>query len=123
MQTQVPLPVTSPEKSKHTYLPTYDRHIVVSPGVRSGKPRISGRRITVADIATWVLQQNQSVNDLVQEYNLTPAQIYAALTYYYDHRAEIDQREAEDLAAAEALWQRFPSKLQAKLISYAIHHH
>ena len=112
MQTQVSSPAASPAKVKRTHLPTYDRHIVVSPGVRSGKPRIIGRRITVADIAMWVIEQNQSVNDLVQEYNLTQAQIYAALSYYYDHRAEIDQREAQDLAAAEALRQRYPSKLK-----------
>ena len=113
MQTQVSS--RQQPKVKRKVVSTYERHIVVTPGVRGGKPRVTGRRITVADIATWCLQQNRSVNELVQEFDLTYAQIYAALTYYYDHRAEIDQREAADLAAAAALKQRYPSKLQSKL--------
>ncbi|MGB0383490.1 MAG: DUF433 domain-containing protein [Ardenticatenaceae bacterium] len=44
-----------------------------------------GRRITVADIATWHLQQDQSVNEIVEAYDLTPAQINAALAYYYSN--------------------------------------
>lgn len=96
-------------------MPTYDRHIVITPGTRGGKPRIVGRRITVADIVTWYLYQNLSVNEIAQEYDLLPVQIHAALTYYYDHQAEIDQREAADLAAVEALRQQYPSKVQAKL--------
>ena len=76
---------------------------------------MAGRRITVADIATWYLQQNRSVHELVQEFDLTHAQIHAALAYYYDHRAEIDEREAADLTTAEAIKQQYPSKLQTKL--------
>ena len=93
----------------------HDRHIVITPGTRGGKPRVAGRRITVADIATWYLQQNRSVHELVQEFDLTHAQIHAALAYYYDHRAEIDEREAADLTTAEAIKQQYPSKLQTKL--------
>jgi len=115
MQTPTSSPSGPQPKVKPKVVPTYDRHIVVTPGVRSGKPRIVGRRITVADIATWHLQQNQPINEIAQEFDLTHAQIYAALTYYYDHRAELDQREAADLAAAEGLKQRYPSKLQVKL--------
>ena len=93
---------------KRKVVRTYDQHIVISPGIRAGKPRVIGRRITVADIATWHLQQNLPIHELVQEFDLTPAQVYAALTYYYDHQAEIDQREAADLAEVERLRQRYP---------------
>ena len=94
---------------------TYDHHITSTPGTRGGKPRIVGRRITVGDVATWYLQQNQSVDEIVRDYDLTHAQVHAALAYYYDHRAEIDTREAEDSAKAETLRQRYPPKLPARL--------
>jgi hypothetical protein len=56
-----------------------------------------------------------SVDEIVKDYDLSHAQVHAALAYYYDHRAEIDAREATDLAEVERLRQRYPSKLQAKL--------
>lgn len=105
--------VEATTKRKRT--PSYGGHVVATPGVRSGKPRIVGRRITVADVAFWYLRQGRSIDEIAQEYNLTHAQIHAALTYYYDHRAAIDQREAADTAAAEQLKSQYPSKLQTKL--------
>ncbi|MEM6645779.1 MAG: DUF433 domain-containing protein [Bacteroidota bacterium] len=32
---------------------TIDHYIEETPAVRSGKPHIAGRRITVADVAVW----------------------------------------------------------------------
>ena len=92
-----------------------EQHIVATPDVRGGKPRIAGRRITVADIALWHLHQNWPIDDIVMEFGLTHAEVYAALAYYYDHRAELDQNEADEIADVEALKQQCPSKLQAKL--------
>jgi uncharacterized protein (DUF433 family) len=93
-------------------VPSYDQHIVVTPQVRGGKARIVGRRISVADVAMWYLRQKRSVEEIVQEYGLSHAQVHAALTYYYDHQAEIEAQEAEDVTQAEALRSRYPSKLQ-----------
>lgn len=115
MQAQISPQKNAKRASAQTILASYEPHITSSPGTRGGKPRIVGRRITVADIATWYLQQNQSVDNIVRDYDLTHAQVHAALTYYYDHRLEIDTREAEDLAEVEALKQRYPSKLHARL--------
>ena len=57
------------------------------------------------------------MDEIVNDFGLSHAQVHAALAYYYDHRTEIDAREAEDEAQAEALKSRYPSKLQAKLAS------
>ncbi len=102
-------------RSKPVILKTYDRHIVVSPGVRGGKPRVIGRRITVHDIAVLHLQQHIPAAEIAQEFDLSLAQIYAALTYYFDHRVEIDEREASENAKVESLKSLKPSKLQEKL--------
>jgi uncharacterized protein (DUF433 family) len=87
----------------------------MTPGVRAGKPRLIGHRITVADVATWYLRQSRSVDEIVNDFGLTHAQVHAALAYYYDHRTEIDAQEAEELAQADQMRSRYPSKLQAKM--------
>lgn len=80
-----------------------------------GKPRISGHRITVQDIAIWHERLGKSADEIAAEYNLTLADIYAALAYYFDHRPEIDHAIEEGQAFVEALRQMTPSKLEQKL--------
>lgn len=118
MQTQISSQQSARRVPARKTIAAYDHHITSTPGTRGGKPRIVGRRITVGDVAIWYLQQNQSVDDIVRDYDLTHAQVHAALAYYYDHRAEIDAREAADIAEVEALRQRYPSKLPARLASH-----
>lgn len=91
------------------------QHIEITPGVRGGKPRLVGTRITVSDIAIMYLKLGQSVDEIATDYNLSLASIYAALAYYYDHQAEIERQIEEDDAFAEAFQQHNSSKLQAKL--------
>jgi len=70
-------------------------HIVRTPGTLGGRPRIMGRRIAVDLIARLYCQQDTSVEELIEMYDLSPAQIHAALAYYYDHPEEIDAIIAE----------------------------
>jgi uncharacterized protein (DUF433 family) len=91
-------------------------HIVATPGICGGKPRIAGHRIRVQDIALWHERLGYSVAEIVAHYpQLTPAEVHAALAYYYDHRETIQQdiRDAEALVAA--LKEQIPSKLRQKL--------
>lgn len=90
---------------------TLDRHIVSTPGTLGGRPLIAGRRIAVIHIAAWHLQQDMSVTVICAEFNLSPSEVHVALAYYYDHRAEIDRRAAEDAAFVAALKAKTPSLL------------
>lgn len=94
---------------------TLDQHIEMTPGIVGGKPRIAGRRITVANIAIWHERMGMSVDEIAAEYDLSLADIYAALAYYFDHQAEIDQAIQDDEAFAEEMRHRYPSKLKQKL--------
>jgi uncharacterized protein (DUF433 family) len=94
---------------------TLDQHIEITPGVAGGKPRIAGHRITVRNIAVWHERFGKSADEIASEYDLTLADVYAALAYYFDHRAEIDSSIAEGEAFAEDLRQRTPSKVRQKL--------
>jgi uncharacterized protein (DUF433 family) len=94
---------------------TLDQHIEVTPGIMGGKPRIAGHRIAVQDIVIWHERLGKSVDEIATEYNLTLADVHAALAYYFDHRPEIDHAIEEGQAFAEALRQHIPSKLEQKL--------
>jgi uncharacterized protein (DUF433 family) len=91
------------------------QHIQVTPGLRGGKPHIAGTRITVSDIVILHLKLGQPVAEIAAEYDLSLADVYAALAYYFDHRAAIDRQMEEDEVYAEAFARSNPSKLQAKL--------
>lgn len=53
--------------------------------------------------------------EIAGEYDLPLGAVHAALAYYYDHRAEIDESIAEDLAFDEAFRRNNPSLLRDKL--------
>ena len=96
-------------------LETLDRHIKVTPDVASGKPRIAGRRITVQNIVIWHEWMGRSADEIATEYDLTLADVYTALAYYYDHRSEIDVAIEDGEAFVETLRQQIPSKVDQKL--------
>ena len=94
---------------------TEHQHIEITPWIAGGKPRIAGHRITVQDVAIWTGRMGQSADEIAAEHDLTLAEIHAALAYYFEHRAEIDQAIAAGNAYAEELRQRTPSKVTRKL--------
>lgn len=94
---------------------TLDRHIECTPDVAGGKPRIAGRRITVQNIVIWHERLGLGADEIATEYDLTLADVYAALAYYYDHRNEIDEAIRDGESFVEALRQRIPSKVAQKL--------
>ena len=96
---------------------TLDEHIEMTPDRAGGKPRIRGRRITVQDIAIWHERLGKTADEIAAEYDLTLADVYAALAYYFDHREDIDRRMDEDQAFAQALRACTPSKRSQKLSS------
>ncbi len=95
--------------------PALDRFIEITPGISGDKPRIAGHRITVQDVAIWHERMGLSADTIASKYDLSLAEIHAALAYYFDHRAEIDQSIREGQALAEAMRAATPSLVQQKL--------
>jgi uncharacterized protein (DUF433 family) len=95
-----------------------DRHIEMTPGVRAGKPRLTGTRISVADVVVMHLRLGQSLAEIAGKYDLDLAAAYAAMAYYYDHRAEVDRSIDEDRVFAEAFRNANPSLLQERMHSW-----
>lgn len=97
-----------------------DRHIECTDGVRGGRPRIAGTRITVGDIVLFHRRLGQSIEEIAGRFDLDLASVFAAMAFYYDHRTEVDAAIAADEAFAEAFRLRHPSVLHAKLNAMTI---
>jgi len=94
---------------------TLDQHIEVDPAIAQGKPRIAGHRITVHNVAIWHERMGKSADEISIDYDLTLADVYAALAYYFDHRDQIDREIEESKLFVDALKQGSPSKLKQRL--------
>ena len=63
--------------------------IVTTEGVMGGQPHLNGHRISVLQVAEWVHEEGMEPETVAQEFDLDLADVYRALTYYYDHIDEM----------------------------------
>jgi uncharacterized protein (DUF433 family) len=98
METTTPTQDSSHQATTPTVPPPDRVRIVSTPGIRGGKPRIDGHRITVEDVAVWHERMGMSPDEIVYHYpSITLSDVYAALAYYFENRERIDA----DIAEAE----------------------
>jgi uncharacterized protein (DUF433 family) len=79
-------------------------HIVSTPGICGGRPRIDGTRISVQVIAEYYHLYNNVDRILEALPHLKASEVHAALTYYFDHQTEIDEeiRQSTDIEYLKA---------------------
>jgi uncharacterized protein (DUF433 family) len=95
---------------------TTRQHITSTSGICGGKPCIAGHRIRVQDIYIWHELQGQSPDEIVARFpQITLADVYAALSYFWDHRDAILRDMAEEERLVEEMKRTHPSRLQEKL--------
>lgn len=90
-------------------------HLEITPGIAGGRPRIAGHRVTVQDIVTWHELQGRTADEIAADFDLSLAEVHAALAYFFDHREEIDAAMREGEAFVETLRRQAPSKLRERL--------
>ena len=78
----------SPADAMETFLKTEHPHIVCRDAVCGGEPIIDGLRVTVRHAATLYLR-GENVLEIAEALNLTEAQVFHGLSYFFDHREEI----------------------------------
>ncbi len=89
--------------------------IVSKPGVCGNKPCIAGTRIRVQDIYVWHELNGLTPDEIVFQFpHLTMGDVYAALAYYWDHRADIQQQMDEETRLYQRMKQKNPSLLEQK---------
>ncbi len=69
------------------------------------RPHIRGRRIPVATIAYNHTGSNWDVAQLAYEFTLSEAEVLAALLSYHEHKALIDQQEANYQAKLDRMYE------------------
>ena len=72
--------------------------IVSDDAVRSGDPRVEDTKITVLDVKRRVIDAGENAHVVAGEYDVSMADLFHALGYYYDHRNEFEEREHEAAA-------------------------
>lgn len=88
-------------------------HVVTDPKMHNGRPYLAGRGITV-DFIAELYNFGWTTDDLMEHYELTPGQVHAALSYYFDHKEQIDQETRERHAQTDALLDELTRKGQAE---------
>jgi uncharacterized protein (DUF433 family) len=63
---------------------------------------IAGTNLPVSSVAFYILRHGMQPEELVGRFpHLATAQVYDALSYYYDHQAEIEKNPGQDALAAQ----------------------
>jgi uncharacterized protein (DUF433 family) len=65
--------------------------ISINPQVRGGRPCIDGTTLRVIDIVMAQLFHQRTPSEIATDYEISLAQVYAALAYYYEHKTELDE--------------------------------
>jgi uncharacterized protein (DUF433 family) len=63
-------------------------HIVRLEGVCGGEPVVDGLRVTVRHVAT-LHRRGETILEIAEALGITEAQVFHALSYFFDHRDEI----------------------------------
>lgn len=63
------------------------------------EPHISGRRVSVRQVATLVETKEQRPESVADRFDLDVADVYHALAYYHDHPAEMSKIERNRASA------------------------
>lgn len=64
--------------------------IATDPLIRGGQPCIAGTGLRVADVAIANLFHRRSPDEIAADYEISLAQVYAALAYYFEHKDRLD---------------------------------
>ncbi|HLF90127.1 MAG TPA: DUF433 domain-containing protein [Anaerolineales bacterium] len=81
-------------------------------GVCGGEPVIKGTRIRVSLIAE-LERAGQSVDEIIASYpHLNHAQVYDALSYYYENKSALNRQSQKDQALVAELKTEYASKLR-----------
>lgn len=85
-------------------------------GVCGGKACIAGHRVRVLDIVVWHEHLGMKPDEIVSHIpTITLADVHAALAYYFDHIAEIQQEMCAEREFVAAVRRDHPSLLEARL--------
>jgi uncharacterized protein (DUF433 family) len=100
---------TAVKEVRHPYISTNKK-------IRGGEPVISSTGIRVQDVAVRYEIMGMTPEDIIAAYpHLTLPQVHDALSYYYEHKQEMDKSWKDALKKVEAMKKLHPSVLEMKI--------
>lgn len=72
-------------------------------GVLGGEPRIDGTRIGVRHVAAYILEAGCTPAVVADQYDISLAEVYEAMAYYYENIEEMREVERAHQEAASRL--------------------
>jgi uncharacterized protein (DUF433 family) len=76
-----------------------------------GVAKLIGTRVKVEHLVAIQQREGFSAEELIEQYpDLGPARVYAALAYYYDHKAEVDRQIEEGVRFADEMRMKHPNR-------------
>jgi uncharacterized protein (DUF433 family) len=80
--------------------------ITTNSNIRNGRPCVAGTSLEVAVIAVARIVHEHTPEQIAANYDLPLAEVYAALSYYYAHKTEIDADIRRQKELAQTLKER-----------------
>jgi uncharacterized protein (DUF433 family) len=74
--------------------------ITTNPAVRGGRPCIARTGLRVTDLVMANLFHGRTPDEIAADYEISLAQVHAALAYYYQHKGELDEDIREQVLQA-----------------------
>ena len=90
---------------------TISTSIVQTPDSMGNQPHIVGRRIRVKDIVFWFESLGMSADEIADMYDLTLADVYAALAFYHLHQKSLKEQWESEQVQVSKLKKSVPSKI------------
>lgn len=77
--------------------------ITTDPSVRGGCPCVVGTGLRVTDIALAHAVHKRTADEIATDYEISLAQVHAALSYYYEHKGDLDEDIRQQILNARTL--------------------
>ena len=87
--------------------------ITKNTAVRNGRPCLAGTGLRVTDLVIAHLFHKRTADEIAADYQLSMAQVHAALAYYYQHKSELDEDIRKQILQARIA----KGKMMGKLVN------
>lgn len=102
--------------AKLTHREVKHPYVTVDPKIKKGTPIVVETRTKVMDIAIRYELGGMTPDEIIEQFpHLTLTQIHDALSYYYEHKSELDEVYKKDQMFINELRKHYPSRLKTKL--------
>ncbi|NJN84859.1 MAG: DUF433 domain-containing protein [Caldilineaceae bacterium] len=71
------------------------------PAVRGGRPCIAGTGLRVTDVVMAQLFHRRTPDEIATDYDISLAQVHAALAYYFQNKTELDEDIRRQIVTAQ----------------------